>query len=647
MKKYVYSILAIALFVSSTYAQVITVSTFTSGLSRPVCATNSGLPNDNRIFVIEKVGRIRIIDRTTGVMNPTPFLNISSIVKSAGNEQGLLGLAFHPDYANNGYFFIHYTNYNGPAGNEVIARYQVSSFADTALTNSGQTLLEIYDPYNNHNGGNLMFGKDGYLYISLGDGGSAGDPGNRAQNRDSLLGKILRLDVNNPNPPYYSSPPSNMFYGATPGRDEIFDMGMRNPWRCSIDRMTGDKWIGDVGQNLWEEIDYESRCDTTGHNYGWRCYEGNAAYSTGGCQPQSSYKSPIAVYSHSIGGSCSVTGGYVYRGDQEGSLFGKYLFADYCSGYIWAISHNAGGGWDTVRLAQTNALNANSYTSFGEDIYGELYLTRDGASGTLSRLVDTACAPVAYINLPDTIVTCAGTPISFDAYRTGGNFSYQWYLDGNVVGTAQSYVTSTFNNGEDSVYVNVLNGVNGCSATSNKIHVFTQATFTGLDSMYCDTAPNMPLTGIPSGGTFSGPGISGNTFNPGTAGVGVHAIVYTIADTISNCYFNASGCVLVDTQYVTVDICTGIKEPDGIRNISVYPNPNHAEFNVELTLLQNTKFTMQITDALGRNIYERSIEAERGKQDYAVNLSGASEGIYFLFIKTEKASSVYKVVVKK
>jgi glucose/arabinose dehydrogenase len=643
MKRHFYLMAVVALLVNSAFSQVITVSTMTTGLNRPVVITNSGLPGDDRLFVIEKVGRIRIIDRNSGVMNPVSFLNITSRVKSTGNEQGLLGLAFHPDYANNGYFYVHYTNYNGPVGNEVIARYQVSSFADTAMVNSEQILMEVWDPYSNHNGGNLMFGWDGYLYISLGDGGSANDPQNRAQNVDSLLGKILRLDVNNPNPPYYFSPPGNMFYGATAGRDEIYAMGLRNPWRCSIDRMTGDKWIGDVGQNIYEEIDYESRCDSAGHNYGWRCYEGNSPFNTSGCQPQSSYRSPVFVYSHATSGNCSVTGGYVYRGGQEGSLFGKYLFADYCSGIIWATSPNGSGGWNTVQVTQTNALNTNSYTSFGEDIYGELYIARDGASGSISRIRDTACAPTAYINSADTIINCTGSITLSAIYGTG--VSYQWYMDSAPIGSSMSFINLfSFNNGSQ-VNVQVSNA--NCSATSNTIHIFTDATFMGLDSLYCDTTPPVTLAGIPSGGTFSGPGISGNMFDPAVAGVGVHVITYTLADTVSSCYYQASGCVLVDTQYVTVDICTGIKEPDGIRNVSVYPNPNNAEFNVELTLLQQTNFTMQVSDALGRNIYEKNIEAERGKQNYAVNLSGASQGVYFLFIKTEKASSVYKVIVRK
>ena len=623
-------------------SQVVRIDTLCSGLLYPVGIQNTGLPNDDRLFVLEKRGRIKIVDRLTGAVNATPFLDIYNrvaAITSANDERGLLGLAFHPDYANNGYFYVDYVN---TSNNTVIARYQVSSFADTAMYNSEQILMTIYQPYTNHNGGNLMFGWDGYLYISMGDGGSGGDPGNRAQNVDSVLGKLLRIDVNNPNPPYYSSPPANPFYGPTPGRDEIWNYGLRNPWRCSIDRMTGDKWIADVGQNAYEEIDFQSVCSTGGENYGWRCYEGNTAYNTAGCQPQSAYDAPVAVYSHSLG--CSVTGGYVYRGGQEGSLFGKYLFTDYCQGRIWATSPNGSGGWNTVQLTQVSSQINNNYSSWGEDIYGELYLA-GVASGRIYRLRDTACGPTAYINAPDTIINCAGTSITFDAiFGTGLN--YEWNHNGIpiLVGSIPSWTISTYNNG-DSVHVEVSNA--NCTSVSNIIHIFTDATFTGLDTMYCDTAPGVPLTGIPSGGTFSGPGISGNMFNPTVAGIGVHIITYTYADTISTCYYTASGCILNDTQYVTVDVCTGIEEQSPIRNVSVYPNPNHAEFNVEMTLMKNAGLTMHVADALGRKIYQNTLDAERGKQSYPINLEGASEGVYFLYIDTEKTRSVYKVIVQK
>jgi glucose/arabinose dehydrogenase len=564
MKKFLLTIISIALFSTNTFAQVITVSTLSTGFTRPVCIQNSGLPNDDRLFIIEKVGRIRIINRITGAVTVTPFLNITSRVGSSGNEQGLLGLAFHPDYATNGYFYVDYTNLSGST---VIARYQVSSFADTAMVNSQQIMMTIYQPQSNHNGGNLMFGKDGYLYISMGDGGNGGDTGaghnatyGNAQHIDSLLGKILRIDVNNPNPPYYFSPPTNPFFGGNapasipyagtlPGRDEIFDWGVRNPWRASIDRLTGDKWIGEVGQNAWEEIDFEGRCDSLGKNYGWRCYEGNVAYNTANCQPQNTYTGPVFVYAHS-GGNCSETGGYVYRGGLEGGMFGKYFFADYCTGIIWSTSPNGTGGWTTTQRTQTNALKTFEYSSFGEDIYGELYLAGDN-TGNIYRLRDSACAPVAYIYSQDTIVSCDST-VNVSAIF-GEGLTYTW----GVTGLGWSIQSGQGTNSVQlipgistaSVNVSVSNGT--CNDTSNTIVIYINASFTGLDTSYCSNAPSVTLTADPPGGTFSGPGITGNSFNPATAGPGTHAIVYTYSDA-STCYFVSSGCTLTDTQSVNV-----------------------------------------------------------------------------------------------
>lgn len=652
MKKYVLPALIVLFLTISVTAQVVTVSTLTTGLVRPVCITNSGLPNDNRLFVIEKVGRIRIINRTTGVMNSVSFLDISSRIYSSGNEQGLLGLTFHPNYAVNGYFYVNYINLSQ---NTVIARYQVSSFADTAMFNSEAIMMTVAQPYSNHNGGNLMFGWDGFLYISLGDGGSAGDPGNRAQNINTLLGKMLRVDVSNPNSPYYYSPPTNPFYngnsptgipytGTLPGSNEIFDWGLRNVWRASIDRMNGDKWYGDVGQNVMEEIDFESRCDSAGKNFGWRCYEGTQPYNTSGCQPASSYTAPVSEYSHSLG--CSVTGGYVYRGGQEGAMFGKYFYADYCSGRIWETHPNGTGGWITTLVTQTNALNSNRYSSLGEDVYGELYLTGDGNSGLLYKIVDTACAPTAYINAPDTIITCNTSPITLNAIYGQGHL-YTWYVDGapdpSSTTNILNYIPLT--SGCHTIYVDV-HPFNLCVTTSNTIIICNMASFSGLATFYCDTAPPVALTGVPSGGTFSGPGINGNMFSPALAGIGTHQIIYTYADTVSNCYYNASGCILTDTQTVVVDICTGIDEQNDVRNLSVYPNPNHSEFNIEFSLSRDNDVSLIITDALGRIVKEQNIKAARGKQNIPVTLD-VTDGIYFLYMKTKSSMAVSKVIVSR
>jgi glucose/arabinose dehydrogenase len=329
-----------------------------SGLQRPVDLQADG---SGRLFVIEKVGRIRILENDQLV--ETPFLDISERVGSNGNEQGLLGLAFHPQYAGNGRFFVNYTDTNGDT---VIARFQVSSDPSVADPASELKLLSVNQPFPNHNGGVLAFGPDGYLYVGLGDGGAAGDPNGNAQNLDSLLGKILRLDVDSTEP--YAIPADNPF------GDEIWAYGLRNPWRFSFDRSTGDLYIGDVGQGEWEEIDFLAAGSPGGANFGWDHREGAHDYEGGG--PEGMID-PVAEYSHPEGG-CSVTGGYVYRGSLS-EWNGIYLYGDYCTGLIWGVIQTD-GGWQNQLLFDLNV----TITSFGQDTSGEIYLVSD--NGDILRL---------------------------------------------------------------------------------------------------------------------------------------------------------------------------------------------------------------------------------------------------------------------
>jgi len=262
---------------------------FSNGYTGPVDIKHAG---DSRLFIVEQRGRIYIAD-SAGNKSTVPFLDIMSIVYDNGNEQGLLGLAFHPNYQTNGYFYM---NYSANGGDTKIVRYSVSVDPDLADATSGFELMTINQPYSNHNGGNLIFGPDGYLYIGTGDGGSAGDPQNRAQNPQTLLGKMLRIDVDSGSP--YGIPANNPFVGNATTLDEIWAIGLRNPWRYSFDRQTGDLWIGDVGQNLFEEIDFEPDSCTGGKNYGWRCYEANDPYNTSGCGPAADYVFPVYVIKH-------------------------------------------------------------------------------------------------------------------------------------------------------------------------------------------------------------------------------------------------------------------------------------------------------------------------------------------------------------
>jgi len=346
-----------------------------NGLSQPVFVTNAGDGSD-RLFVLERVGRIRVID-AAGNLLPTPFLDISSLVRSTGGEEGILGLAFHPNYESNGLFYVSYTN---PAGDLTLARYSVSPDPDVADSASANLLLTIPHPTNsNHNGGMIAFGNDGYLYWSTGDGGGAGDGANNAQNTNVLLGKILRLDVNSGSP--YAVPADNPFVGAVGVREEIWDYGLRNPWRFSFDRGTGDLYIGDVGQGSREEIDHESSSSSGGLNYGWRVMEGSLCFNpSSGCDTSGKVL-PVAEYANNAA-TCAVTGGYVYRGLQSPQMTGIYFYGDYCSGEIWGLLQFPSGAWASDLITDT----AFFISSFGEDEGGELYLT-DYAAGTVQRVV--------------------------------------------------------------------------------------------------------------------------------------------------------------------------------------------------------------------------------------------------------------------
>jgi glucose/arabinose dehydrogenase len=328
--------------------------TLASGLDRPV-DIQSANDGSGRLFIIEKLGYIRIYEN--GQLTSKPFLDITDRVNDSGNEMGLLGLTFHPDFEQNGYFFV---NYTGDGGNTRISRFQAGG--NSADPNSETVLLIIEQPYSNHNGGSLDFGPDGYLYAGLGDGGSFGDPHKNGQNTTSLLGKILRIDVNNGDP--YAIPSNNPF------GNEVWAYGFRNPWRISFDRATGDLWIGDVGQGEWEEVDYLSAGSQGGANFGWSIMEGNHGYD-GEAQP--GLLLPVAEYSHSQGG-CSVTGGYVYRGAMP-EWRGIYLYGDYCTGKVWGL-FLSNGGWQSQVMFETGV----TITSFGQDESGEIYLASDNGS---------------------------------------------------------------------------------------------------------------------------------------------------------------------------------------------------------------------------------------------------------------------------
>lgn len=380
-----------------------------SGLSQPVHITHAG-DGSGRLFVIEQVGRIRIIKN--GVLLSTPFLNITSRVGCCG-ERGMLSVAFPPGYGNKGYFYVYYTN---TSGNIVVARYFLTSNPDIADPNSEQIVLTISHPtFANHNGGQLAFGPDdGYLYLGTGDGGGAGDPSGNAQNPNSLLGKILRIDVEsgNPtrqNPTTYTIPSTNPYAQTQGYRGEIWALGLRNPWRFSFDRQTHDLYIGDVGQDTEEEVDFQSASSTGGENYGWNILEGSLCFNPpSGCVPPSMYSPPVSEYNHGSNDSigCAVTGGFVYRGVNYPDMQGIYFYGDYCTGRIWGLKFD-GSAWQSTLLLDTTY----TISTFGEGEDGNLYLA-DYANGDIYMLkTGPNCVGISSFVIKGKVETASGNSI--------------------------------------------------------------------------------------------------------------------------------------------------------------------------------------------------------------------------------------------
>ena len=445
-----------------------TFTQITTGLSAPVYA--AAAPGDfTRLFIVEKVsgtsGRIRVLRTATNTLVGTPALSVLNV--STGNEQGLLGLAFHPNYVTNRLFYVNFTN---ASGNTVIREYRMRADNPEAAdsTYTPRDLLTVAQPQDNHNGGWISFGPDGMLYIGMGDGGNGNDTGtghtagmgNAQDLTSNLLGKMLRIDVNRDDFPgdstkNYGIPAGNPFNGVN-GDREIWSYGLRNPWRNSFDRVTGELWIADVGQEVWEEINREPR-NTPGRNYGWRCMEGLACTGLSGCTCNAAALTlPVHTYQHASS-RCSVTGGYVYRGCAIPDLYGQYVFADYCTGEVWRL--NPTNNQVTLMFDFTSLL-----TSFGEDAYGEMVFTAgNGRVYRLTRSGGTAPADCNGNGRPDCWDIADGT--SQDRNSNGvpdscdpvcpADFNGDFFLDGFdyddfvacfELGTCPPGKTADFNN---------------------------------------------------------------------------------------------------------------------------------------------------------------------------------------------------------
>lgn len=523
-----------SLFVMGLKAQTVNlVQLFNAGLSSPIAAHFSP-GNDSLMFIVQQGGLIKIGNVNTGVVSGTNFLNITNKITSSGNEQGLLGLAFHPDYQQNGYFFVNYTKTSG--GATVVARYKRSTANPlVADPNSEKIVLQVNQPYSNHNGGQLQFGKDGYLYIGMGDGGSANDPQNYSQNGLSRLGKMLRVDIDVDSG--YVVPPTNPFIGDATKLPEIWAIGVRNPWRFSFDQVTGNMWMGDVGQNNWEEINFEPQ-GQGGNNYGWKCYEGNAPHITAGCASSSAYDFPVYVYSHA-GGNCSVTGGFVYRGGSFADFYGKYVFTDFCSGKFWFTAPDGSGGWTTNQVTTSPSLT-NQITSFVQNNSGEMYVvSRSG--NRIYRMTGTLCAAADIYTESGALESCTGSLELMAPYSALN--SYHWYRNDTLLPGA---VSSTYLATVTGIYKVVATNINNNCSNQKVAEVLIGSSEPAVVSLpqnsFCADDLPVQVTATPAGGTLSGPGITGNSFNPSGLS-GVQTISYTVT---------SDGCTQTGSTTVTV-----------------------------------------------------------------------------------------------
>ncbi|MEM6965019.1 MAG: PQQ-dependent sugar dehydrogenase [Bacteroidota bacterium] len=604
----------ISFFYLTAFGQDIQLIEYATGFSSPVDITNAG---DDRLFVVERSGRIKIIDGSGNVLS-TNFLDIDSKVFNSGfqDERGLLGLAFHPDYANNGYFFVNYVD-NG--GSSIIERYSVdASNPNLADATSGTNIMTIEQPAGNHNGGCIKFGADGYLYIGMGDGGSGDDPWNNAQNPQELLGKMLRIDIDNGLP--YTVPADNPFVNDNSVLDEIWAIGLRNPWRFSFDRETGDLWIGDVGQNAWEEIDFQPASSSGGENYGWRCQEGNHVnngVSQNGCGSASDYTPPVFEVQHpaGFGGPCSVTGGFVYRGTQNPDMVGKYFFADYCSGDFFSVAPDGAGGWVGQEIFDSNY----DISTFGEDADGELYVARLG-NGRVYQVVSDACASLM-LSVNVTNQPCEGnTDGTAEVTGAGGTppYTFSPTLDLNNLAGGNYNITIT-----DDI---------GCATSTtfavNALPLPSQPTVTVNDNLLTAPAGFSSYQWLLDGQPIAGATNETYTINES----GNYSVEVT----------NANGCSNTsDDTNVTFTSLAAIPALEGLR---ITPNPFAKAILLEIVVNDLVKLNVEILDLNGKSVFSQEIRVN-DKFTQSIDLEALSAGVYSLNIRSE-AGVVTKKIIK-
>lgn len=597
-------------FLHFAKAQTLELTNFATGFDAPVDIQHAG---DDRLFIVERSGYIRIID-ASGTTLATPFLDIDNVVFNAdfNDERGLLGLAFHPDYANNGFLYV---NYVSNSDETKIVRYtRNANDPNLADVGSAFELLSIDQPEWNHNGGCLRFGPDGYLYIGMGDGGAGGDPWNNSQNSGVLFGKLLRIDVNSGSP--YSIPADNPFVGDPNTLDEIWALGMRNPWRFSFDKGTGDLWIGDVGQGDYEEIDFQAASSTGGENYGWRCYEGEHPYDLGGSSDcVGTYVDPVYEIVHNgFSGPCSITGGYVYRGTESPNLVGKYLCADFCTGEFFTVEPNSSGGFDGQEIAQFNY----DISTFGQDVNGELYCAAF-SDGRILKISFNECGSFAS-TVSVTSEPCEGESFGSATIDISGGtppYTYTPNIDLNNLPPDDYNVTVT--------------DANGCSSTFS----FTINTL-ALPSVPTFTVASNTLT---VDNTYSGyqwrlegadiPGATNQTYVIEESGS------YSVLVTGNN------DCVNNSTE--TSVIFTSIAVIPSLSEFQISPSPFEKELLINIAVYKSTNMAIEIVDQGGKLIFQKELRVS-GKHSEIINLETLPAGIYFTHLIATEGRVIRKIV---
>lgn len=608
----------------------------------------------DRIFVVERAGRIKVFPNQSNISTTATYLDITDRV-SSGGEMGLLGLAFHPNYESNGYLYVNYT-VSSPSRATRISRFSVNpNNINDALEESEVILLTFSQPYSNHNGGQVSFGPDGFLYIAVGDGGSGGDPQNYAQNKSSLLGKILRIDVDNPQGGnQYGIPSSNPFAGNTQGyKQEIFATGMRNPWRFSFDFENGWLWCADVGQNAYEEIDII----VNGGNYGWRCYEGFHPYNTNGCGPQTDYINPIWEYPRSEG--YSVTGGFVYRGPNLPGLYGKYIYGDYGTKKIWSLSY------DGVNPAQNTFLltSPGSITSFGVDQNNELYVI--SFDGKIYRFTPTA-AVIAPSGLRAEF-SCAAICGNQLNWNDNSNNELGFVIERKTSGSSftpidtvsagqTSFLDSLISNNTNYTYrVYAYNSGNN-SGFSNQAAVMSGVVPVEFISFTASFNDDKVILKWDTGSEKNNKGfeverfINDNWKIIGTvSGKGTRSVKssYEFVDDYSG--YNFSGNVKYRLKQIDYDGTFAYSSEASV-NIEIlnnnyqllqnYPNPFNPSTTISYFLPEESKVKIEVVNSLGEVVDKLADEIKpQGKFEINWNASKLSSGIYFIKMKAESSIS--------